>query len=96
VQRGDEVEPAVDAVLTASQAFVGLAARTIPGTVDVTLPQWRALVLIDRCGEMKVGATAEELGVSASTGTRLCDRLVRKASSPGNCRPRAAGRSWSA
>jgi DNA-binding MarR family transcriptional regulator len=70
---------ATDAVLVASRALVGVAARSLAGTEEtVTLVQYRALVLLAARGEMNVGALADALAVHQSTGTRLCDRLVAR------------------
>lgn len=69
---------AADAVLLASRAMVGIAARCMPQTAEVTLPQWRALVLLDTRGQLNMHSLAQVLGVDPSTCTRLCDRLVDK------------------
>jgi DNA-binding MarR family transcriptional regulator len=45
---------------------------------DVTLPQYRALVVLATEGAKSLGELAVALGVHASTATRMCDRLVRK------------------
>ncbi len=84
-------DAATDAVLVASRAVVGIAARSLPGWADVTLVQVRALVLLNRDGALTAGRLAELLAVSPSTVTGLCDRLVAKQlivrrSSPGNRR----------
>ncbi|HKE65968.1 MAG TPA: MarR family transcriptional regulator [Micromonosporaceae bacterium] len=72
----DEV---MDALLSASRAMVALAARSLAGLdSDVTLPQYRALVVLASRGPQRVIDISTELGVTASTGTRMCDRLVRK------------------
>ncbi len=66
-----------EAVLTASRALVGVAARSLAAAADdVTLPQYRALVVLAARGPQRVGDLAEALGVHPSTATRLCDRLV--------------------
>jgi DNA-binding MarR family transcriptional regulator len=78
VHTRDDVERAVDELLAASRALVGIAARALPESADVTLPQWRALVLLEGAGQLNVNALAAQLGVNPSTCTRLCDRLVRK------------------
>jgi DNA-binding MarR family transcriptional regulator len=68
-----------DAVLVASRALVGVAARSLAETEDaVTLVQYRALVLLAARGAMNVGTLAEALAVHQSTATRLCDRLVKR------------------
>ncbi|HEX6499442.1 MAG TPA: MarR family transcriptional regulator, partial [Micromonosporaceae bacterium] len=70
---------AVEALLTASQALVGLAARSLAGlNEDVTLPQYRTMVVLASRGPQRVADIAAELGVAPSTATRMCDRLVRK------------------
>jgi DNA-binding MarR family transcriptional regulator len=72
-------QPSTDAVLVASRALVGVAARSLAGIEDtVTLVQYRALVLLASRGEMNIGALAEALDVHQSTATRLCDRLVAR------------------
>lgn len=69
---------ATDAVLLASRAVVGIAARSLPEGADVTMVQFRALVLLDGHGPLNAGKLAELLGVSPSTATGLCDRLAAK------------------
>ncbi|MGA8117527.1 MAG: MarR family transcriptional regulator [Actinocatenispora sp.] len=74
-----DADELIDAFLSASRALVGLAARSLAGLdTDVTLPQYRALVVLASRGPRKIREIAEELGVNPSTGTRMCDRLVRK------------------
>lgn len=69
----------VEALLAASRAMVALAARSLAGLdADVTLPQFRALVVLATRGPQRAVDIATELGVNPSTGTRMCDRLVRK------------------
>jgi DNA-binding MarR family transcriptional regulator len=69
----------VDALLAASRAMVGLAARSLANLdAEVTLPQFRALVVLAARGPQRAADVAAELGVNPSTGTRMCDRLVRK------------------
>jgi DNA-binding MarR family transcriptional regulator len=65
--------------MLASRAFVGLTARSLAGIDgDVTLPQFRALVVLAVRGPQRSVDIAEELRVNPSTGTRMCDRLARK------------------
>lgn len=69
----------VDALLSASRAMVALAARSLANLdAEVTLPQYRALVVLASRGPQRVVDISAELGVNPSTGTRMCDRLVRK------------------
>jgi DNA-binding MarR family transcriptional regulator len=66
-----------EALLTASRALVAVAARSLAAVdSEVTLPQYRALVVLATRGPSRVGDLAESLGVHPSTATRLCDRLV--------------------
>lgn len=72
----DEV---VDSVLAASRALVAVAARSLASAgPDVTLPQYRALVLLASRGPQRVNDLAEALAVNQSTATRMCDRLEGK------------------
>ena len=51
----------------------------MPEHDTVTLPQFRALVVLDhRGGRCRVGDLAAELLIQPSTATRMCDRLVRR------------------
>ena len=72
-----EIEEATEALLIASRALVAVAARSL-ADVDVTLPQFRALVVLTRSEAATVGDLAEALAIHPSTATRLCDRLERK------------------
>lgn len=70
-------EDVVDALLLASRALVGVAARSLAG-IDVTLPQYRALVVVGTRPAVPVGDLAVALDVHPTTATRMCDRLVSK------------------
>ena len=65
--------------MRASRAFVGLTVRALGqvGT-DVTLPQFRALVVLASRGSLRSVDIAEELQVNPSTATRMTDRLAAK------------------
>ena len=68
-----------DAIIRASRAMVAVAVRSLADTdQDVTLPQYRTLVVLAYSGPKRLGDLAATLGVSPSTATRMCDRLVRK------------------
>jgi len=69
-----------EAMLTASRALVAVAARSlaVAAPADVTLPQYRALVVLAARGPLRVGDLAEALTIHPSTATRLCDRLVER------------------
>lgn len=73
------VDDITDAVLSASRALVAVAARSLAAVAaDVTLPQYRALVVLCARGPLGMSELAEEMSCSPSTATRMCDRLVRK------------------
>jgi DNA-binding MarR family transcriptional regulator len=75
---GSDAESAVDALLVSSRALVAVAARSLADVGEVTLPQFRALVVLSRPSAVTVGDLADALDVHQSTATRMCDRLVRK------------------
>lgn len=78
--REAELDAVTDAVLLSSRALVAVASRSIAAVDEsVTLPQFRALVVLDRAeAGLNVGELAHELRIQPSTATRLCDRLVRR------------------
>src|SRR5262249_14336908 len=82
----------VDTVLAASRALVAVAARSLAAAGDeVTLPQYRALVVLAAQGPQGTAELAAALAVNPSTATRMCDRLVRQGliprdRQPGGCR----------
>jgi DNA-binding MarR family transcriptional regulator len=68
-----------NAVLTASRVLVAVAAGSLAEhEAEVSLQQYRALVLLGSRGPQRPVDLAEALGVDPSTATRLCDRLVEK------------------
>lgn len=68
-----------EAVLTASRVLVSVAARSLAEhETEVSLQQYRALVVLGSRGPLRAVDLAEALGVEPSTATRLCDRLVDK------------------
>ena len=77
-QRSDSrVDEILDVVTAGSRVLVGIAARSLERSgVAITLAQCRALVTLAEGGPMKLTALADALGVSPSTATRMCDRLL--------------------
>jgi len=66
----------VDDVVLASRAMLAIIARTIaPALEQVTLPQFRVLVVLVGAGPHRVGALAERLDALPSTFSRALDRL---------------------
>jgi DNA-binding MarR family transcriptional regulator len=69
----------VDAVMSASRALVAVAARSVAAVdEDVTLPQYRALIVLAQRGAQRPVDLAGALAVSPSSATRMCDRLTAK------------------
>jgi DNA-binding MarR family transcriptional regulator len=72
----DEV---VGALLALSRVFVAETARSLSRLdEEVTLPQFRTLVVLVSRGPQRVIDLAQELAVTSSTAVRMCNRLVRK------------------
>lgn len=68
-------EAAVDALLAASRALVAVSARSIAGNAEVTLPQFRMLVVLSDSPTNLTGL-AGSLDVAPSTAMRMVDRLL--------------------
>jgi DNA-binding MarR family transcriptional regulator len=69
----------VDAVLSASRVLVAVAARSLADAgEDVTLTQYRSLVVLASRGPQTVAELADLVAVTPPTASRLCDRLVKK------------------
>jgi DNA-binding MarR family transcriptional regulator len=70
----------VQALLLALRAIVGLGARSSAVVdKDVTLPQFRALVVLAVRGSRRGTEIVDELQDNLSTGSRMLARLARKA-----------------
>jgi DNA-binding MarR family transcriptional regulator len=73
---GDEI---VDAVMTASRALLAVVVRSLAAVdEDVTLPQYRALVVLAQRGRLRPAELAAALAVTPPTCTRMCGRLETK------------------
>ncbi len=74
-----DADAVADAVLAASRVLVAVAARSIAQVgEDITLSQYRALVVLASRGPQRPSELAEALAMSSSAASRLCDRLNRK------------------
>ena len=68
-----------DAVLAGSRVLIAIAARSLSAAgEDVTLAQYRTLVILAYNGPQRTIDLAEQLDVNSSTATRMIDRLVRR------------------
>lgn len=78
-RRPDRQTQVVDAILGANQVLQTVAARTLADVdAEVTLAQFRVLVVLAANGPQRVADLASALDAEPSTATRLCDRLARK------------------
>lgn len=69
----------VDAFIAASRALVAVAARSLADLGEtVTLPQYRALVVLRTRGPQRPADLAGLLDVTPSTASRMIERLARK------------------
>lgn len=65
-----------DSALRASRALLAIVARSLaPVLEELTLPQFRVLVLLETRGPTRVGTLAAQLDVHPSTFSRALDRL---------------------
>ena len=79
VSTGIDSEEIVDAVLSASRVLVAVAARSLGDVAEeVTLTQYRTLVVLASRGPQSLAELAEAVDVTPPTATRMCDRLIKK------------------
>jgi DNA-binding MarR family transcriptional regulator len=72
-------EQLMAALLAASRVLVAMAAGSIEASpVEVTLNQYRALVVLATRGPVQMAELGRELAISPSSATRLVERLERK------------------
>ena len=78
-RNSESPDSVVDAVLSASRVLVAVAARSLADIAEeVTLTQYRTLVVLASRGPQNLVGLAEAVGVTPATATRMCDRLVKK------------------
>jgi DNA-binding MarR family transcriptional regulator len=66
-----------DAIIGANRALIQNAVQTIRKlSPEINLTEFRALVLLERRGPLRLVDIAESLEVTATTATRLADQLV--------------------
>lgn len=69
----------MEALAALSRVLVGLTARSLGALdIDLTLSQYRTVVVLASRGPQRTTDLARELGVHPSTVTRVCDRLIRR------------------
>lgn len=75
----EHTDSVIDSVLSASRVLVAVAARSLSDIAEeVTLTQYRTLVVLASRGPQNMAGLAEAVGVTPATATRMCDRLVKK------------------
>lgn len=76
-ERIDNVDLVTEAVLTASRLLVAVSARSLNDVEDnLTLPQFRALVVLASRGPLRLTHLADHLAVNPSTALRMAERLA--------------------
>ena len=66
-------------MLSTSRVLVAVAARSLGDLAEeVTLTQYRTLVVLASRGPQSLAELAEAVDVTSPTATRMCDRLVKK------------------
>lgn len=79
IRAPERSDPLVDAVLSTSRVLVAIAARSLADAGEhVTLPQYRALVVLASRGPSGLAELAEAVSVTPPTASRMCERLVKK------------------
>ncbi len=73
-KKADSTAREVVAVQLVTSDLVGVALRSVDG-LEVSLPQFRLLRVLDELGEAGATRCAEMLGIGGSSITRLVDRL---------------------
>jgi DNA-binding MarR family transcriptional regulator len=73
----DSLDVITDALLTASRLLVAISARSIASVDEtITIPQFRALVILSNQGPINLATLARLLGVQPSTTGRMVEPLV--------------------
>jgi DNA-binding MarR family transcriptional regulator len=71
------IDEAAMATLVASRSLLGFVAQSLaPALEEMTMPQFRVLVVLDGVGPSRMGDLAERIGVHPSTLSRTVDKLV--------------------
>jgi DNA-binding MarR family transcriptional regulator len=72
-------EEVLDSLMAVARVLIALTAKSLADLdANVTLPQFRALIILAGAQPRRIVDLAAELGVRSSTATRMCDRLMQK------------------
>lgn len=75
--RDEPLAREVRAFHAAGRDLIGIALRSLDEVApDVSLPKFRVLLTLDELGRVPSGRLAQALAVSASSVTRMADRLI--------------------
>jgi DNA-binding MarR family transcriptional regulator len=74
----DDLVAALDRLVGAAVAVTTVALSQTVGGDELTLPQWRALVVITSASGLRASEVAARIGMSRPSMTRLVQRLVRR------------------
>jgi DNA-binding MarR family transcriptional regulator len=72
----DVLNDAVERLLRAGIGITALAIGQVDGATDLTLSQWRALVIASDSDGIRVGELAARLGIAVPSASRLVRRVV--------------------
>jgi DNA-binding MarR family transcriptional regulator len=71
----DSLNDAVERLLRAGVGMTALAIGEVEGATDLTLSQWRALVIASDSDGIRVGELAARLGIAVPSASRLVRRV---------------------
>jgi DNA-binding MarR family transcriptional regulator len=71
----DSLNDAVERLLRAGVGMTALAIGEVDGAADLTLSQWRALVIASDSDGIRVGELAARLGIAVPSASRLVRRV---------------------
>lgn len=75
---GDRLTREIERLLTVGIGVTVRAIDATTGAADLTLPQWRVLVIGSQPGRLRIGDLAAQLGVSVPSASRLVRRMERR------------------
>lgn len=73
----DDASASLERLLMGAIGVTAKALAQTPEAAELTLVQWRALVVVESAGHMRIGELATRLGVAVPSASRLARRLER-------------------
>ena len=74
----DRLVNALERLVVGAVGMTTAALESFAPAVDLTLPQWRALVVVAQANGIRVGEIASRVGMSVPSTSRLVRRLERR------------------